>query len=86
MIKLNLPQRTRLMDAIDDWYRAQPGDAAGAKWRAVVALVERFIHDGIVERGSDWHAMAAEELDRAEMSTAGHGDPHDRVWPPVQTY
>lgn len=26
---------------------------------------------------ADWHAQAAEELARAEMSTAGHGDPSD---------
>lgn len=44
-------------------------------------LIETACTAHRVER-ADWHAQAAEELARAEVSTAGHGDPHDD-WRPL---
>lgn len=49
--------------------------------RAALETPVYIVNLGRVEMPADWHSQAAEELARAEMSTAGHGDLHDACAP-----
>lgn len=65
--------KLKLLDLAEDWHLSPAGARASFRWDRLVNYVQQ-----LVDEGSDVEDYSPGPLDFARMSTAGHGDPHDR--------